>query len=78
MGIYIWNLEGKVIEVNEAFLRMVKYSREDFASGRVRWPDLTPAEWRDHNERALAEIKATGTSQPFKKSTCGRMGAASR
>jgi PAS domain S-box-containing protein len=67
MGIYIWNLEGEVIEANEAFLHMVEYSREDFVSGRVRWPDLTPAEWRDRDQRAVAEIKATGTLQPFQK-----------
>ncbi len=52
MGISIWNLEGEIIEANEAFLRMVEYSREDFVSGRVRWTDLTPAEWRERDERA--------------------------
>jgi 3-oxoacyl-[acyl-carrier protein] reductase len=44
---------------------MVKFSREDLISGRVRWPDLTPAEWRDRDKCAVAEIKATGTFQPF-------------
>src|SRR5271166_2064413 len=67
MGIYIWNLEGEIIEANEAFLHMVQYSREDFVSGRVRWTDLTPAEWRDRDERAVAEIKATRTFRPFQK-----------
>src|SRR3984893_17475114 len=46
---------------------MVEYSREDLVSGRVRWTDLTPAEWRDRDERAAAEAKATGTVQPFQK-----------
>jgi PAS domain S-box-containing protein len=67
IGIFIWNLEGQIIEANEAFLRMVEYSREDLVSGRVRWTDLTPAEWRDRDERAMAEVKATGTVQPFQK-----------
>ena len=67
IGIFIWNLEGEIIEANEAFLHMLKYSREDLVSGRVRWTDLTPAEWRDRDERAVAEIKATGTFQPFQK-----------
>jgi hypothetical protein len=49
------------------FLHMVEYSREDLVSGRVRWTDLTPAEWRDRDERAAAEAKATGTVQPFQK-----------
>ena len=67
IGIFIWNLEGEIIEANEAFLHMVEYSREDLLSGRVRWTDLTPAEWRDRDERAVAELKATGVAQPFQK-----------
>jgi PAS domain S-box-containing protein len=67
IGICVWNLEGDIIEANEAFLHMLKYSREDLISGRVRWTDLTPAKWRDRDERAVAELKATGTAQPFQK-----------
>ena len=33
MGIFIWNLQGEIIEANEAFLQMVEYSREDLTSG---------------------------------------------
>ena len=67
VGIVMWNLEGAITGANEAFLRMVQYDREDLASGRVRWTDLTPAEWRDRDERAIAELKATGIFQPFEK-----------
>ena len=67
VGIVMWNLEGAITGANEAFLRMVQYDREDLASGRVRWADLTPAEWRGHDERAVADLKATGMFQPFEK-----------
>jgi len=67
VGIVIWTIDGAIIEANDAFLRMVQYSREDLASGRVRWLDLTPAEWRDLDERAIAQLKATGVVQPFEK-----------
>ena len=67
VGIVMWNLEGAITGANEAFLRMVQYDREDLASGRVRWTDLTPAEWRGHYERAVADLKATGIFQPFEK-----------
>ena len=67
VGIFIWNLDGKIIGANEAFLHMVGYSRDDLASGRVRWTDLTPADWRDRDERAMVEVKATGTVQPYQK-----------
>ena len=67
LGIFIWNLGGAIVEANEAFLRMVQYGREDLVSGRVRWTDLTPAEWRERDERAVIELKGTGTLQPYEK-----------
>jgi PAS domain S-box-containing protein len=67
LGIFIWNLEGAIIEANEAFLRMVQHGREDLVSGRVRWTDLTPAEWRERDERAVTELNGTGTAQPYEK-----------
>ncbi len=67
VGIVMWNLEGAITGANEAFLRMVQHDREDIASGRVRWTDLTPAEWRGHAEKAVADLKATGMFQPFEK-----------
>jgi PAS domain S-box-containing protein len=67
VGIVMFDLEGAIIGANEAFLHMVQYSREDIDSGRTRWTDLTAAEWRDCDERAIAALKATGIFQPFEK-----------
>ncbi len=67
VGIVMWNLEGAITGANDAFLHMVQYNREDLASGRVRWADLTPAEWRGHDEQAVADLTATGIFQPFEK-----------
>ena len=67
VGIVMWNLEGAITAANEAFLHMVQYASEDIAAGRVRWTDLTPAEWRDSDERTLADLRVSGTFQPFEK-----------
>jgi PAS domain S-box-containing protein len=67
VGIVMWNLNGTITGANEAFLRMVQYDRNDLVSGRVRWEDLTPAEWRGQAEQAVADLKATGIFQPFEK-----------
>src|SRR5262249_39351004 len=67
IGIVIWNLEGRIIEANDAFLRMVKYGREDLASGRLSWREITPDKWRKPDEQALAELAATGICEPFEK-----------
>jgi C4-dicarboxylate-specific signal transduction histidine kinase len=45
----------------------VGYEREDLFSGRVRWRDLTPPEWRQNSERALAETAQTGRARPYEK-----------
>ena len=67
MGIFTWNLEGRIVEANETFLKMVQCAREDLTSGNVRWTDATPTEWRARDELALADLKATGTVQPYQK-----------
>src|SRR5262249_30470139 len=67
MGISIWNFEGGIVEANDAFLRIIGYSREELVSGRLRWTDLTPPEWRNRDERALRELEATTSGQPYEK-----------
>src|SRR5207244_2915420 len=44
IGIFIWRLEGGIVEANEAFLQMVQYDREDLALSRVSWTGLTHVE----------------------------------
>jgi len=67
LGIFFANVEGEIVEANQAFLQMLQYSRQDLVSGRLRWADLTPAEWRESDERSLAEFLATGVFQTYEK-----------
>jgi PAS domain S-box-containing protein len=65
VGIVIWDVQGRIIEANQAFLDIVGYAREDLVS--LRWTELTPAEWRDVDDQAFAELNATGTVRPREK-----------
>ena len=56
-----------VVEVNDAFLKMLGYDRDDFASGRMPRSGLTPPEWRDRDLRTVAELREFGVCQPFEK-----------
>jgi PAS domain S-box-containing protein len=67
VGIFIWEMEGRVIEANDAFLRMIGYDRADLASGLVHRRNLTPPEWSERDERTMTELKALGTVLPFEK-----------
>jgi PAS domain S-box-containing protein len=67
IGIFVTDREGRVMEANDAFLRIVGYDRGDLVAGRVRRTDLTPLEWRERDMRTRAELNSTGTFQPFEK-----------
>jgi PAS domain S-box-containing protein len=67
MGVFIWDFAGRIIEANEAFLRMVNYSRKDLVSGGLSWIELTPPEWGDLTERGVVQLKVTGILQPYEK-----------
>src|SRR5262249_25125250 len=67
IGIFVADLEGRVLEANDTFLRMLGYDHDDLISGRVRWTDLTPPEWHERDTQTLAELKSTGTVQSFEK-----------
>jgi PAS domain S-box-containing protein len=67
VGIIIFHLEGRIMDANEAFLRMVGYDRDDLASGRMRWDVLTPPEWRAGDDQRRPELAATGTLHPYEK-----------
>ncbi|HWR16788.1 MAG TPA: AAA family ATPase [Terriglobales bacterium] len=67
IGIVIWDLDGRVIDANDAFLRMVQYDRKDLDAG-LRWLDITPPEWQEaHALYEAEELKATGMMQVREK-----------
>jgi len=67
LGVFIWNLDGAIVEANEAFLHMLQHGRDDLLSGRLRWRDLTPVEWRERDQCALETVQMIGTVQPYEK-----------
>jgi PAS domain S-box-containing protein len=67
IGIFISGLKGRVLEANDAFLHLLGHDRDDLVSGRIRWTDLTPPEWRERHKRALAELSSNTIAQPYEK-----------
>ena len=57
----------QIPEANDAFLKLVGYSRDDLTSGRFRWSDLTPAEYSISDELAHEEGLRFGACTPFEK-----------
>jgi PAS domain S-box-containing protein len=75
IGLAFWDLQGRILEANDAFLALIGYSRDEVVAGRVNWRDLTPAEYAEADERALAELRRTGTCTPFEKEYVGKDGS---
>ena len=76
IGIVIWNIEGQIIEANDAFLRMVGYDREDLVS-RSRALDGSDAAGMARPRRTdggRAEDDRNARS-PSKRSTSARTAA---
>ena len=67
IGICFWNFDGYITEANDAFLGIVGYNREDLASAPIRWTELSPPDWRYKEAGAIAELIATGRSQPYEQ-----------
>jgi two-component system cell cycle sensor histidine kinase/response regulator CckA len=67
LGTFFWHTSGEVLEANDAFLRLVGYTRDDLQAGRVSWTAMTPPEYRPLDEASLREVEATGRSTPFEK-----------
>jgi formate hydrogenlyase transcriptional activator len=57
----------RIPEVNDTFLDMVGYTREDLIEGRLNWPDLTPPEYAPLDELAHEEGLRFGACTPFEK-----------
>jgi PAS domain S-box-containing protein len=67
IGIFVWDFDGRILEANDEFLRMVSHDREDLVSGRIRWAELTPPDWRERNNARIEQQKSSGRFEPFEK-----------
>jgi PAS domain S-box-containing protein len=75
IGIFIWDFEGRILEANDAFLDIVGYDREDLVAGRVRWMELTPADWLERDATVIQGHRITGHLQPYEKEYFRKDGA---
>ena len=67
VGVIFFKTDGRIIEANDAFLRMSGYSRSDLESGLVRWDRMTPPEWMPRSLRGIEEFERMGRTVPYEK-----------
>jgi len=67
IGVSTGDLNGKLIDANDAFLGLLGFTREDLLSGEMRWDALTPPEYRDADQLAVERLRSTGIASPWEK-----------
>jgi PAS domain S-box-containing protein len=66
-GVIFWNTKGEITVANDAFLRIVRYTREDLEAGGINLLMLTPPEYTDLDRQCMEDIAACGTCTPYEK-----------
>jgi len=66
IGIVIGDSDGRIIEANDYFLRMLRYTREDLRAG-IAYGPMTPPEYVHLDQRASEEFEQRGACTPFEK-----------
>jgi PAS domain S-box-containing protein len=56
-----------ISEMNDRFLELIGYTREDLVANRIVWADLTPKEYAADDEFAHEEGLRFGACSPFRK-----------
>ncbi|MBC7924993.1 MAG: PAS domain S-box protein, partial [Bryobacteraceae bacterium] len=67
VGVMFGTVDGRVVDANDEFLRMLGRKRAELQSGTLNWLTLTPPEHVDATQTGLEQAKQTGTCQAFEK-----------
>ena len=68
VGMIIGDFDGEITYANPAILNQLGYTPEEVAAGALQWSELTPAEFVAADERAIEQLRATGTAASYQKS----------
>ncbi|ADV67869.1 PAS domain S-box protein [Deinococcus maricopensis] len=74
VGIAAGDINGRLILVNDAYLHLLGYTRDDFDQGRIDWASLTPEEYREADDRAFQQAFRDGASDQYEKEMLTRTG----
>jgi PAS domain S-box-containing protein len=67
IGIVVADFTGDIVEANDAFLKIVGYSRTDLQNQAVSWLDMTPPEWLPFDQASIQQVQQTGSGPIYEK-----------
>lgn len=74
VGVFYTQADQLITDANDAFLRMIGYTREDLAARRLNGRELTAAAWRETANEKVAEALSLGACGPWEQEFVARDG----
>ena len=74
IGAIVADLDGTVIEANDAFLNIVYYTQDNVKAGKVNWVKMTPSEYEPDDHQAIEELRNNGVCSSYEKEFCDKDG----
>jgi PAS domain S-box-containing protein len=66
VGVTVSDAE-RVLEANDAWLRMTGHTRDELEAGAISWRAMTPPEWTAGDNRVLEQLAGEGWVEPYEK-----------
>lgn len=66
IGIIVFD-SNYILEANDAFLKMVGYTKKDLINKKMNWLKMTPPEYVKADKKAIKELEKKGISTPYEK-----------
>jgi len=67
IGVVYADLKGNIFTANDAYLKILGYSRDDLNSNQINWKKLTPLEYQKIDDHSIKELMKKGISTPYEK-----------
>jgi PAS domain S-box-containing protein len=75
VAVVYFDMVGGITDANDAFLRLIGYTRAELEAGEVRYENLTPPNWTWRDGQTIQELLTTGHGGPFEKEYFRRDGS---
>jgi PAS domain S-box-containing protein len=67
IGVLRGDVHGRILDANDALLRLAGADRAALEAGTLRWDALTPPEWLPADAAGIAEARVKGACTPYEK-----------
>ncbi len=67
MSVMEWTVDGTIVDSNDAFAKLIGFSRAANLPDGLEWPQLTPPEFGPVDRAAMRQLLDTGSCRPYAK-----------